>query len=142
MATWLARACVRFYLSLPLSLPISLSFSLFLYVCALHFTIFTQSITVDRQMKRYSVPRIAFINKLDRQGSNPRRVTKELRTKLGLNAAAVQVPIGLEDELKGIVRTCCCPHRSLLAFSLAHRLPYILPTLMYCHGCFVSWKFS
>ena len=64
----------------------------------------SQSITVDRQMKRYGVPRIAFINKCDRQGSNPKRVCKELRTKLGLNAAAVQLPIGLEDEHKGLVR--------------------------------------
>jgi elongation factor G len=64
----------------------------------------SQSITVDRQMKRYGVPRVAFINKLDRQGSNPRKVIRELKTKLGLNAAAVQVPIGLEDEHKGVVR--------------------------------------
>jgi elongation factor G len=72
----------------------------------------SQSITVDRQMKRYGVPRVAFINKLDRQGSNPRKVIRELKTKLGLNAAAVQVPIGLEDEHKGIVRaglfSCRC----------------------------------
>lgn len=63
----------------------------------------SQSITVDRQMKRYKVPRLAFINKLDRQGSNPTRIIKDLRTKLKLNAAAMQVPIGLEDAHKGVV---------------------------------------
>ena len=63
----------------------------------------SQSITVDRQMKRYSVPRIAFINKLDRQGANPTRVVSDLRTKLHLNAAAVQLPVGLEDEHAGVI---------------------------------------
>ncbi len=71
----------------------------------------SQSITVDRQMKRYSVPRVAFINKLDRQGSNPLRVVKELRDKLGLNAAPVQLTIGLEDNLKGLV---CAPARRVV----------------------------
>ena len=63
----------------------------------------SQSITVDRQMKRYNVPRLAFINKLDRAGSNPFRVIQAIREKLFLNAAAVQVPIGLEDQHKGVV---------------------------------------
>lgn len=63
----------------------------------------SQSITVDRQMKRYKVPRLAFINKLDRQGANPTRIVKDLRTKLKLNAAAVQVAIGLEDAFRGVV---------------------------------------
>ena len=63
----------------------------------------SQSITVDRQMKRYSVPRVAFINKLDNPGSNPFHVTKQLREKLGLNAVMYQIPIGAETELKGIV---------------------------------------
>lgn len=63
----------------------------------------SQSITVDRQMKRYSVPRIAFINKLDRQGSNPQKVVQDLRNKLQLNAAAIHVPLGLEDQHRGIV---------------------------------------
>lgn len=63
----------------------------------------SQSITVDRQMKRYNVPRLAFINKLDRAGSNPFRVIQAIREKLFLNAAAVQIPIGLEDQLKGVV---------------------------------------
>ena len=63
----------------------------------------SQSITVDRQMKRYNVPRLAFINKLDRAGANPYRVTEALREKLFLNAAMVQIPIGLEDQHKGVV---------------------------------------
>ncbi len=63
----------------------------------------SQSITVDRQMKRYSVPRVAFVNKLDRTGANPWKVIDGLRTTLSLNAAAVQVPIGLEDGHEGVV---------------------------------------
>ncbi|MBU0486179.1 MAG: elongation factor G [Proteobacteria bacterium] len=63
----------------------------------------SQSITVNRQMTRYKVPRIAFINKCDRTGANPARVTEQLRDKLGLNAVAIQLPIGLEAEMKGIV---------------------------------------
>jgi elongation factor G len=63
----------------------------------------SQSITVDRQMKRYGVPRLAFINKLDRTGANPWKVISQLREKLHLNAVAVQIPIGLENDLVGIV---------------------------------------
>lgn len=63
----------------------------------------SQSITVDRQMRRYKVPRLAFINKLDRQGANPFRVTEQLREKLKLNAHMVQLPIGLEDQHVGVV---------------------------------------
>jgi elongation factor G len=63
----------------------------------------SQSLTVDRQMKRYKVPRLAFINKLDRQGSNPTKVINELRNQLKLNAAAVQIPMGLEAEHVGVV---------------------------------------
>jgi elongation factor G len=63
----------------------------------------SQSITVDRQMRRYGVPRLAFVNKLDRQGANPYRVKNQLREKLRLNAYLVQLPIGLEDKLKGLV---------------------------------------
>lgn len=63
----------------------------------------SQSLTVDRQMKRYSIPRLAFINKLDRQGTNPDRVVSQLRDLLKLNAAAVQIPIGLENYHEGVV---------------------------------------
>ena len=63
----------------------------------------SQSITVDRQMKRYNVPRIAFINKCDRTGANPLRVKQQLVDKLGLNAVLLQLPIGLEDRLEGVI---------------------------------------
>jgi len=63
----------------------------------------SQSITVDRQMKRYGVPRLAFVNKLDRQGANPFRVCEALVDKLRLNAVMAQIPIGLEDAHKGVV---------------------------------------
>ncbi|MDR2898047.1 MAG: elongation factor G [Spirochaetaceae bacterium] len=63
----------------------------------------SQSITVDRQLKRYHVPRIAFVNKCDRTGANPFKVRMQLREKLGLNAYMVQIPIGLEDKLEGVV---------------------------------------
>jgi len=63
----------------------------------------SQSITVDRQMKRYSVPRIAFINKADRSGANPDRVLSQLREKLQHNPAFVSYPIGLEDKLQGVL---------------------------------------
>jgi len=63
----------------------------------------SQSMTVDRQMKRYHVPRLAFINKLDRQGANPVRVTQMVREKLGADAVMLQYPIGLEDKHQGIV---------------------------------------
>ena len=63
----------------------------------------SQSITVDQQMKRYNVPCIAFINKCDRSGANPERVIDQLREKLGHNAIAMQLPIGLEVEHEGVV---------------------------------------
>ncbi len=63
----------------------------------------SQSITVDRQMRRYSVPRIAFVNKCDRQGANPFKVKDQLRDKLGLNAVMMQVPIGLSDDHRGAI---------------------------------------
>ena len=63
----------------------------------------SQSITVDRQLKRYHVPRVAFVNKCDRQGANPLRVRMQLREKLGLNAYMMELPIGLEDKLEGVV---------------------------------------
>ncbi len=63
----------------------------------------SQSITVDQQMKRYNVPCIAFINKCDRSGANPERVTEQLIDKLGHNAIAMQIPIGLEVDHVGVV---------------------------------------
>jgi elongation factor G len=63
----------------------------------------SQSITVDRQMTRYRVPRIAFINKCDRSGANPERVVSQLREKLNHNAVLMQIPIGLEVDLEGVV---------------------------------------
>src|SRR5215510_8317423 len=58
----------------------------------------SQSITVDRQMTRYHVPRISFINKVDRAGAHPERVIQQIQTKLRMPAAALQLPIGLETE--------------------------------------------
>jgi len=63
----------------------------------------SQSLTVDRQMKRYNVPRIAFINKLDRVGADPARVIGEIESKLGLTAVQLQLPIGLETSHQGVI---------------------------------------
>lgn len=63
----------------------------------------SQSFTVDRQMRRYKVPRLAFINKLDRSGANAYRVATALREKLNHNAVMMQIPIGAEDKLEGVV---------------------------------------
>ena len=63
----------------------------------------SQSMTVDRQMKRYNVPRIAFVNKCDRTGANPMRVAAQLKEKLGHNPVVIQIPIGLEDAHEGVV---------------------------------------
>ena len=63
----------------------------------------SQSMTVDRQMKRYKVPRLAFINKMDRTGANFDRVVKQLRDKLEVDAIPMQLPIGKEDHLEGVV---------------------------------------
>ncbi len=63
----------------------------------------SQSITVDRQMRRYNVPRVAFINKMDRSGADALKVTKALRDKLRHNAVLVTYPIGAEDDFRGVV---------------------------------------
>jgi elongation factor G len=63
----------------------------------------SQSITVDQQMKRYNVPCIAFVNKCDRSGAQPFRVIGQLKAKLGHNAVAMQIPIGLEADHQGVI---------------------------------------
>ncbi|ABK18462.1 elongation factor G [Syntrophobacter fumaroxidans] len=63
----------------------------------------SQSVTVDRQMVRYKVPRLAFINKCDRTGADPFRVTRQLKEKLNHNAVLLQIPLGLENEHRGII---------------------------------------
>ncbi len=63
----------------------------------------SQSITVDRQMKRYSVPRMAFLNKMDRMGANPHKGVQALREKLYHNAVLMQLPIGAEENFNGVV---------------------------------------
>jgi elongation factor G len=63
----------------------------------------SQSITVDRQMKRYRVPRIAFVNKMDNPGANYDRVAQMLKEKLGHHPVKLQVPIGEESSFKGII---------------------------------------
>jgi elongation factor G len=62
-----------------------------------------QSLTIDRQMKRYDIPRLAFINKMDRTGANPRRVVQQLRDKLDCDAVLMQIPIGAEQDFRGVV---------------------------------------
>lgn len=62
-----------------------------------------QTLTVNKQMMRYDVPRIIFINKLDRMGANPFQAIDSIRTKLGLVCAPVQIPIGSDDRFRGVV---------------------------------------
>ncbi len=63
----------------------------------------SQTITVDTQMRRYNVPFITFINKCDRSGADPMRVIAQIRSKLGHNAVAMQIPIGLEMDMEGVI---------------------------------------
>ncbi|MBN2293817.1 MAG: elongation factor G [Pirellulales bacterium] len=62
-----------------------------------------QSLTIDRQMRRYGVPRLAFINKMDRTGADPFKVSEQLREKLGCDAVMMQLPIGSEDKFEGVI---------------------------------------
>ncbi|WLF76585.1 Elongation factor G, mitochondrial [Lodderomyces elongisporus] len=73
-----------------------------LVVCAVA-GVQSQTVTVDRQMRRYNIPRVTFINKMDRMGANPWRAIEQLNSKLKLPAAAIQVPIGAEENLQGVV---------------------------------------
>ena len=59
--------------------------------------------TVDRQMKRYHVPRLAFINKMDRTGADPLRVVGQVREKLAADASLMQLPIGAEEHFEGVI---------------------------------------
>lgn len=63
----------------------------------------SQTLTVDRQLKRYNVPRLAFVNKCDRTGANPYKVRDQIEEKLGMDAVLMQIPIGLEDKHEGVV---------------------------------------
>ena len=63
----------------------------------------SQSLTVDRQMKRYHVPRLAFINKMDRTGANPQNVVSQVREKLDCDAVLMQLPIGAEEDFQGVI---------------------------------------
>ncbi|RMG36446.1 MAG: elongation factor G [Planctomycetota bacterium] len=63
----------------------------------------SQSLTVDRQMKRYHVPRIAFINKMDRTGADPQQVMQQIEEKLGITPLPLQIPIGREQDFEGVV---------------------------------------
>ncbi|RME40683.1 MAG: elongation factor G [Planctomycetota bacterium] len=63
----------------------------------------SQSITVDRQMRRYRVPRIALVNKMDRVGADPQRVVSEMETKLGHTAVPLQIPIGTGESFEGVI---------------------------------------
>jgi len=63
----------------------------------------SQSLTVDRQMKRYKVPRIAFINKMDRTGANSDKVISQIKEKLGVIPVPLQIPMGREATFEGVV---------------------------------------
>ncbi|KAK5729115.1 Elongation factor G, mitochondrial [Elasticomyces elasticus] len=63
----------------------------------------SQTVTVDRQMRRYNIPRISFVNKMDRAGANPWKAVDGINQKLRMPAAAIQIPIGVENEFAGVV---------------------------------------
>jgi elongation factor G len=63
----------------------------------------SQSLTVDRQMKRYHIPRIAFINKMDRTGANPDKVIAQVKEKLGVTPLSLQIPMGTESRFQGVI---------------------------------------
>lgn len=63
----------------------------------------SQTTTVDRQMRRYNVPRIVFINKVDRSGANPDKVVHQLKEKLNLKPVLITMPVGMEEDFQGVV---------------------------------------
>ncbi len=63
----------------------------------------SQTITVDRQMHRYGVPRLVFINKVDRSGANPDKVFQQLRDKIHLNPVMITMPVGMESNFRGVI---------------------------------------
>jgi elongation factor G len=63
----------------------------------------SQTITVERQMRRYAVPKITFINKVDRSGANPDKVVSQLREKLNQKPVLITMPIGMEEEFEGVI---------------------------------------
>ena len=73
-----------------------------LVVCAVG-GVQSQTLTVNRQMNRYNVPRLVFINKLDRQGAKPLQIIEQIKDKLGLPVAALQIPIGIEEHHEGVI---------------------------------------
>ena len=63
----------------------------------------SQSLTVDRQMKRYHVPRVAFINKMDRNGADAQNVIEQMRDKLGVTPLPLQLPMGTHVDFVGVI---------------------------------------
>ncbi len=63
----------------------------------------SQSLTVDRQMRRYGVPRLAFVNKMDRTGADAYRVARQVREKLNADAVMMQIPIGAGETFEGVI---------------------------------------
>jgi elongation factor G len=88
----------------------------------------SQTLTVDRQIKRYRVPCIAFINKLDRAGANAFRTVESLQDKLGLNPLLLQYPIGMEDEFAGVVDLIEMVANYFEGENGEHRVSQMIPT--------------
>jgi elongation factor G len=63
----------------------------------------SQSMTVDRQMKRYHVPRLAFINKMDRTGARPFAIIEDVKKKLGVDCCLMQYPMGAGEQFEGMI---------------------------------------
>src|SRR5688500_3993924 len=63
----------------------------------------SQSMTVDRQMKRYRIPRLAFINKMDRTGARPFAIVNDVKSKLGVDACLMQYPMGAGETFVGMI---------------------------------------